>query len=409
MNRAGVAARKIRILVPTFSYPYEPANHYDGKFVQAEVDAYADHGAAVRVLTPYYQGVPETESPRSGVEIRRFHYFFPASKEVLKQPGKPIYQVDSWLARLQVPFILLAMAMMIWRHSHWASVIHAQWTVTALLALPARWLFGTRIVLTARGSDIRLLPAWLNRFIHTRVDAAIDCFGSQPWNETYKKRFPARYLKLPLLVSPGKATDVVPDDLNEIIKFVPADCLVMVYVGRFEELKIRDNQLPLLQLIEAAAQWKRQGLPFRLVYLGSGSLYSVMERLVEEQNVGDVVYLLGSRSNVMDYLQYADLGIGGIAFNAVSQEMTISATAQLLVAGPDNQGTPWQDHRNCLLIKPNDLADLIAVGQWAIANRSTVRVIGTQARQDMHCYMSTPQEGGGKYLQAFAGLLSDSA
>ncbi|MBN2231197.1 MAG: hypothetical protein JW781_00045 [Deltaproteobacteria bacterium] len=396
----------MNILVPTFSYPYESAQHFDGKFVKAEVEAYAGQGVSVRVVTPHYRGAPEAEFPGSGIEIHRFHYFFPFSLEVLKKPGRPVYQADSWLACLQIPCLLLAMAVTIWRHARWADLIHAQWTVTALLALPARWLYGTRIILTARGSDIRLLPEFLNRFIHARVDAAIDCFGPQPWNENYKKRFSACYLTLPLLVSAGVKGDGMPADLEDMLADAPDDVFVMVYVGRFDSLKMKDNHLPLLLLVEAAKRWEGEKLPFRLIYLGSGHLRPDLQKMVDRLGLGKTVYVLGPRMNVMDYLRYADLGIGGIAFNAVSQEMTISSTAQLLVDCPDNQGTPWRSGDNCLMIKPDDLDDLVAVGRWAMINRPAVRKLGEQARCDMAPYLATSEEGGGKYVDAFKELLS---
>jgi len=401
----------MHILVPTFSYPYFPLNHFDGKFVSAEVQGYAINGSKVRVLTPYYHGIPKRENPNDCIEIIRFSYFYPASLQVLKQPGKPIYQISSLLGYLQIPFLLLAMMVMICRNAKWADIIHAQWSLTALLALPARWLFKTRIVMTARGSDIRLLPKALNRFIHSRVDAAIDCFGPQSWNDSYKRQFPSKYITLPVIVSMETCTlkNQIPDDMKTILTSISETRCVMTYVGRFEPLKIRNNHLPLLQLIEAAAVWRKEGLPFVLFYIGDGSLRTEMTRMVAYHQVADAVFLLGSRTNVMDYLHFTDIGIGGIAFNAVSQEFTISQTAQILIDGVDNWGTPWRHKRNALLIKPGDLADLVDVGRWAILHRDALHNMGLRARKEMDPFMATPLEGGKRYIQAFDRLRSLSA
>jgi len=203
----------MNIVIPTFSFPFLPQENYDGKFVLAEAQAYAENGAEVQVITPHFDNVPRQEVLESGIKVFMFDYFFPARWQCLKRPGKPLYSELSWMSMLQIPFLLLTMAWKILQRGRWADVIHAQWSLTALLALPAKWLFGTKIVLTVRGSDIRLLPSWLNRFIHRQVDAAVDCFGPQPWNEEYKKKFPARYLALPLIVYEDKWTREMPDDM----------------------------------------------------------------------------------------------------------------------------------------------------------------------------------------------------
>ena len=92
---------------------------------------------------------------------------------------------------IQLPILCLMFMLNIIRYAGKADIIHAQWTLSALLALPARWLRRARLVVTARGSDIRLLPAWLNRFIFRRVDAAIDWFKDNgkkaAWGGSFSK------------------------------------------------------------------------------------------------------------------------------------------------------------------------------------------------------------------------------
>jgi len=331
-------------VIPTFSFPFLPQENYDGKFVLAEAQAYAENGAEVQVITPHFDNVPRQEVLESGIKVFRFDYFFPARWQCLKRPGKPLYSELSWMSMLQIPFMLLTMAWKILQRGRWADVIHAQWSLTALLALPAKWLFGTKIVLTVRGSDIRLLPSWLNRFIHRQVDAAVDCFGPQPWNEEYKKKFPARYLALPLIVYEDKWTREMPDDMAASLRN-RKNPFIIVYIGRFEQLKIRDNHLPLLTLIQGASIWKRRNLNFHPFFLGNGGLKKEMENLIENLNLADRVALLGSKANVTHYLQFSHLGVGGIAFNAVSQEIHMSGTPQLLVDPADNRDAPWVDEK----------------------------------------------------------------
>jgi len=393
----------MNILIPTFSFPFLPQGNYDGKFVLAEAQAYVENGAEVRVITPRFDSVPCQDVLESGIKVFRFDYFFPIRWQCLKQPGKPLYSELSWLSILQIPFLMLVMAWKILQHGRWADVIHAQWSLAALLALPAKWMFGTRIVLTVRGSDIRLLPSWLNRFIHRQVDAAVDCFGPQPWNEEYKKKFPARYLTLPLIVYEDEPALKMPEDMAAVLRD-KENSFVISYIGRFEQLKIRDNHLPVLNLIHAASIWKQRNLQFHLFYLGDGALRGEMENLVRDFNLADRVSLLGARTNVTHYLQFSHLGAGGIAFNAVSQEITMSGKPQLLVDSADNRDTPWVDRRNAIFIKADDVTDLVEKVAWASRNPERLEQIGKQARKDMESYFTAMKPGGKIYLQQFASL-----
>ena len=394
----------MNILIPTFSFPFLSQGNYDGKFVLAEAQAYAENGSAVQVITPHFDSVPHQEVLESGIKVFRYDYFFPVRWQCLKRPGKPLYSGLNWLMLLQIPFMLLVMAWKILQYGRWADIIHAQWSLTALLALPAKWLFGTKIVLTARGSDIRLLPHWLNRFIHRQVDAAIDCFGPQPWNDEYKSKFPARYLTLPLIVYADKLVQEMPEDMAGILQNMKNPFIIM-YVGRFEQLKIRDNHLPLLTLIQSASVLKQRNVNFHLFYLGDGGLREEMENLVRELNLVDKVTFLGARTNVTHYLQFSHLGVGGIAFNAVSQEITMSGKPQLLVVSADNRNTPWVDGKNAVFVKPDDVTELVEKVEWASLNSEGLKRIAKQAEKDMAPFFTTMKSGGVIYLQQFAALL----
>lgn len=393
----------MNILILTFSFPFLAGNNFDGKFVLAEAEAYAENGAGVTVVTPHYRGAPKHETMKNGVTIDRFSYFFPRRWQCLKQQGKPLYEKISWLAMFQIPFLLLAMAWKSMQYGRRMDIIHAQWSLAALLSLPAKWLFGTTVVLTVRGSDIRLLPVWLNRFIHRHVDAAIDCFGPQPWNENYKKSFPACYINLPLIVYTGKPVEHMPDDMAKILR-KKKDVFTIVYIGRFEQLKISHNHLPLLLLIQVVSVLVRERVNLHLFYLGEGSLKPEMESLINALNLSESVTLLGAKTNVTDYLQYCHLGVGGIAFNAVSQEITMAGKPQLLVDADDNYNTPWVDGRNAIFIKPDDLDALVKKVKWASRNHDTLNQIAGQAQIDMEPYFTTMKPGGSLYLQKFAAL-----
>lgn len=395
----------MRILVATFSFPDPSMGAYDAKFVFAEAQAYAANGAEVVVLTPHYPGADMTERIAHRLVVRRFRYFLPTSLQALRVPGRPLYRPKSLLALAQAPFLLASFCVALIRHGRHADVIHAQWTLTALLALPSKWLFGTSVVVTARGSDLRLLPAWLNRWIHRKVDAAIDCFGPQPWNVAYKAANPTRYLRLPLLVESGPSDGSAPG-LDGVVRGADRP-LVVLYVGRFDRIKINSNRLPVFELIEAAARLRRHPDGARLFFLGHGEpeLLSQMEDAILRFNVSDRVAILGPTLNVAAYVAKCDLGVGGIALNGVSQDFTIAGKPQLLMDTEENQNTPWVTHINSLVVPPADVSALVSALEWAMDDRLRLSNLGRRAKSDLAPFLTDAEDGGALYISAFRSLL----
>lgn len=395
----------MNILIASFSFPSMKDNIYEGRFVFSEAMAYGQNGAQVKVITPYFPGVDKREQVNKNIRIFRFQYFVPKSLQALKKPGVPIYSQKSLLAVFQIPILCLCFALEILKHARWADIIHAQWTVTALLSLPAKWIYAKKIVVTARGSDLRLLPRWLNRFIHLSVDRAIDCFGPQPWNVKYTKSFSARYMKLPHIVH-NEVSGSIPHDMKGILDKKP-DAFTILYIGRLDKIKIDENRLPLIDLIAVSKDMKAKGMNFHVFYIGDGDerIRKWMVHLIDKYGLHDTVTLLGVKTNVPDYIQFCHIGVGGIAFNAVSHEFTINSKAQILVEGGDNANTPWHDGTNAIFIKPGDQSDLQEKLQWAIKHRDRVNLIGKRARNDMSKYIVDSKSGGVLYLTEFRKLI----
>lgn len=394
----------MNILITTFSFPSYKDESFDGRFVLSEAFAYAENGANVRVLTPHYKGADKVENIPKRIAVFRFQYFFPKAFQVLKKPGVPMYSLGSFLAAFQIPFFCLFFVAHILKHARWADVIHAQWTFSGLLALAAKWIFGKTIVITVRGSDVRLLPKWINQFVHSKVDAAIDCFGPQPWNVGYKKTFRAHYVRLPLIVH-NEASVSMPEDMKAALSG-KSDPFIILYVGRFNRSKIRDNKLPLIGMIHAARILESKGMNFHLLYIGEGdsSIRKEMLRLISSYGLHNHVSLLGGKNNVLDYVKWCHIGVGGIAFNAVSQEFTVNAKAQLLINNSDNAGTPWRHGINSILVKPDDEKELAEKLMWAMENRRRTIEIGENAKNEMKEFIVDSELGGKLYLREFQKL-----
>lgn len=385
----------MNILMPTFDFSAESA-----RFIRTEAEAFARAGARVRALTIHSPREPLHEKITNRLEVVRFRYFWPEDLEKLRRPGEPLYNVKSILSFVQIPIVLLIFSYQIFKYALQADIIYCQWTITALLALPVKWILKKKIVVIARGSDLRLLPAWLNRFLHRQVDAALDCYGPQAWNEQYKKDFPANFIKLPLIVT-QKYQKHRPKDLP------PKKNFWIFIIGRFDQFKINEHQVPFFDLLHAAKKLKKYKNKFHIFYIGDGDeeIKSKISKQISQLEIADNVTLLGWKNNVSNYLPYCDLGIGGVAMNTVCQEYSMHKIPQLMVKGGPNKKTLWRNKVNAIFFENGQPESIVKAITYAMDNRPKIKKIGQNGYKFMSQYVTTVKHGGTLYLRVFQKLI----
>lgn len=365
--------------------------------------AYEKAGANVRVITAHRHGAPKKETFSKSIDVRRFQYFWPAKWQRLTTVNKPIYNHLSILDILQFPFLMGSFMLNILKHARWADTIHCQWTNTALLALPARWLFRSKIITTYRGSDIRLLPKFVNQFIFNNISGVIDNWGEQEWNQKIRERFKGNFIKLPIIVhNPEK--DKCPDDMQVVLDKKPYTFKI-VYVGRFERNMLRLFGLCARYLIDTAKLMKDEGRDFHVFLIGDGKeVKDEMLENIKKLGLEDCISFLGVKESVEDYIYFADIGIGGSAISSISQEISIYAKPQILTYGHDNVNVPWKDKENALFHEhesPESLRDALV---YAMDNPEERKRIGENAQVVIQNYVRLLEEGGKLYLDTFKTL-----
>lgn len=391
----------IRILILTPGFPTnQDKKSYGGEFLLAEAEAYAQAGAHVRVLTPHAPGLPLHEKFPNGVEIVRFRYFFPTSQQKVRD-SQPIYSRSNLLWKLlQLPFFALSFLFSIGREMRHADIVHANWTPTALLALPWQRFFKIPVVLTYRGSDLRLLPKWLNRFIIKRCAAILDVWGDTGWAIENREVYPGRYIRLPLISrTPANGR------LDNQGGLWPHSEKHFVFVGRLVSGTTIENLKGAKILIPAASRLHKIH-DFILDIVGDGPDREFLEKQRKEYNASEFVTIHGHRHNVFPYFQNAFAVISNVGLSAVVQEAARCKKPLIMPNEASHNGKVWNHKKNAILYQPCSADALAEAMCFVLENPEESKKIAAAGYKTIKKYVKTPKEAGKEYLNAFEKIIS---
>ncbi|MFA5357639.1 MAG: glycosyltransferase family 4 protein [archaeon] len=144
----------MKILVLSTSFPRWKGDYF-GVFVLELVKELAKKNS-VKVLTPNFPKGKGAEKI-SGVEVRRFDYFFPRSaQKVIYPDGMPNQLKKSVLAKIEFPFFLGKFAAEAAKMAKTSDIILCNWALTGLIA--EKSTDGrAKIITVLRGSDMQLI------------------------------------------------------------------------------------------------------------------------------------------------------------------------------------------------------------------------------------------------------------
>ena len=242
----------------------------------------------VTVLAPSAGGARH-RGEVEGVQVRRFHYFWPRSLELLAE-GALLESLRQrpWLF-LQTPFLLLSelVAAYSWARRSKPAVIHAHWLIPqGIVAVLVGGLLNIPVVVTAHGADVSGLRGWPWSAVRRAVAArskAITVVSSD-----LKKRLDGVVSGL------GQAPLVMPMGVDSD-RFLaaeaawPANDKTVLFVGRLAEKK------GLEYLLRAFPQVLSHHPDARLVVVGDGPMRAMLEALVTTLGLGGNVDFLGGK------------------------------------------------------------------------------------------------------------------
>jgi len=143
----------MKICFLTTSFPRNESDTYV-PFVGRLAKNLAAKNIGVDVVTSSDSGSRD-EVWGSGLRVHRFSYFFPGMQLLTYKPGGAPEQIKKkLLAKLQLPFFILAFILKSLKTAKSCDVIHAHWTLSGLVGLILKKLYRKPLIVTIREGDI---------------------------------------------------------------------------------------------------------------------------------------------------------------------------------------------------------------------------------------------------------------
>lgn len=374
----------LSVLITTSTFPYRQGDG-QARFVLDLATALSEQ-ASVTVLAPHATGA-HTRERIGSVTVRRYRYFFPGSAQRLSYGVGMRHNLEqSWLARIQVPFLVVAQllatvsAVLLLK----PSVINAHWLVPqGLTTAVVSRLFGVPMVLHAHAADVyflrrRRIGRAIARFV-VRSSSAVLADGSHvrdSLDELLGFESGAGLRPMGVWFSRFEDnTDEQPESLPE--NFV-------LFVGRLVEKKGVEY------LIRALVTVRLDRPDLELVIAGTGPLQGQLTKLANELGVAGAVHFIGPRSHaeVAAMMQLAEVvSVPSIIDSRGETEGMPTVVLEGMAAGARVVGTAvngipdvLRDAENGWLVKPADAASLAEGILAALEDPAAeeVRRVGTE-------------------------------
>ncbi len=253
-------------------------------FIHEAAKALKEAGNDVRVIAMHRPGT-KTHETMDGIEVFRTRYL-PEKWEILQEEGGgiPIIWKKKPLARLAlIPFIVTqSIALLKWSPA--CDIIHANWTLSGMIAWITQFIHRRPFVVTVHGSDIYqgTKTGWI-RFITKGLlnkAAAVIAISHDLAD------------RLVLLGTPQNKISIIPEviDIDRFLENVQKRENIILFVGSLIPRK------GCKFLIQAFSQVTNALPGFQLHLVGEGPDETQLKTLASDLEISEKVSFLGSRS-----------------------------------------------------------------------------------------------------------------
>lgn len=300
---------KLRVLVLATTFPRWP-NDNEPRFV-FDLTRKLAKKVSLWALVPHAPGAKDYEEIDE-VRIIRYPYFFPKRLQALCYEGGMLPKLKkSWLARLQVPFFLLAQLIFTWQTVRRLKInfIHCHWIIPQGFFVALIHVFKKiPYIFTALGADVfafkgNSLVTCLKKFALKYVTyCMVNSHATQRAMESFSPQTPFKYIPNGVdieLFHEKRKSQKLRSELG-------AEGLFLLGVGRFAEKK------GFKYLIDAMPPIVKQYPDIKLVLVGFGPEEAALKRQAADLKLSKSVVFPGPKSGaeLATYYATADIFIG---------------------------------------------------------------------------------------------------
>jgi glycosyltransferase involved in cell wall biosynthesis len=385
----------MKVCVATTVYPRWSGDG-DGAFLGQFVQTLLHQGMEVRVVAMHSPGVAVYER-LDGVDIYRPPYWWPVQAERLRRDGGglPINFRRYWLARLQLPALLLVHAWAIAHMAHGCDLVHAHFTLSAAAAAVGQRIHRKPLVATVHGSDIYQVPnyplgtAFTRRTLQactqiTTVSQALRQAAIQVGAPTERIRVISNSIDLVRFMPPALASKEP----------------IILFVGSLIKRK------GVATLIQALPQVLAVCPEYVLVIIGEGPEELVLKQLADHLGVAERVRFVGflPQHDVQNWMQRARLfvlpsleeGQGVVSLEALASGTPVVGSAVGGIAEVINQSVG-------ALVPPAEPAALAKAILAILTDSEQWTVLSTNARRHVEAHYSGERIGQ-QYRELYATM-----
>lgn len=393
-----------RVLFLTSSFPV-PGYPASGVFVFQLADSLGSH-CNLDVLTPDsdFNSDRDNSNVSKDFHITRFRYAPKKIQKLFHKPGglPEAIRSDKWTF-ITLPLALFSMTYQIFKLSRNIDLIHANWSLTAVLALFSKMLLRKPVIVTFRGSDISLannniIAKQLVRLCIKYCDQLV-CVNSS-----------MQQALIDYYHCPRKILSVIPNGVSEEFTDLPlkqnySEPIKFIFIGNLTKNKSVDVLLKTLESLD--------GINFQFNIIGSGPEEQYLKNLSDSLGITGKVYFLGQclPEKIPHLLQDSDIFL----FSSKSEGrpnvlLEAMAASKVILASKISGVTDLiSDNKTGLLYTPGDQAELRSLINMVANNQEYAHQLGKQARNYISDSGLTWNQCAKQYLSLYKKVAPTSA
>lgn len=297
------------------------------------------------------------------IHIERFTYFFKNQWQFLcYRAGIPQNLKSHPIAWLQIPFYIVSYAVTALKHGKDSQIIYCHWTPSIIIGLFLKLIYKQKIIAILHGSDLRMLPKFLNKILLNNCDATIS--GHEEiisTLQTYNLKTPIKLVRN--FINEEKFHSTTPKRIKKIL-----------WVGRLDSNK---NPFAFIDFAKAAEK-TLPNLSFTLV--GDGPLKKDITEYFKKQKPKNISFL-GPRSDVDKLLKEHDASFFSTQIDNIWSTTLLEAilSNSLCILNPSGQTTDFFEcQKNCIIY--NNTNEAIHKLSTIQNNQKTIELLTKNAK-----------------------------